>query len=179
MATPVQRCELPEGSVLRVYAGTGGYADCYAAEVPGLVTQAAFVETFYTGRLFKLERLILAVFAGRPCTDLQAGELARGERDQFAAWGVEQRAPDQLLLRDFTGRTRSWLMTAPAPDERSTRLLFGSAVVPVADRRTGELRMGAAFRVLLGFHQLYSRLLLQAAAVRLAAAARRAAQAPH
>ncbi len=178
MATPVQRCELPEHSFLGAYSATGGYVDCYAAEVPHLVTQAAFVEAFYTGRLFKLERLILAVFAGRLCTDLEAGELARGERDKFAAWGVEQRAPDQLLLRDFTGRTRSWLMTAPAPDERSTRLLFGSAVVPVADRRTGEPRMGAAFRVLLGFHQLYSRLRLQAAAGRLAGAATRSAPAP-
>jgi hypothetical protein len=36
-------------------------------------------------------------------------------------------------------------------------------VVPVVDRRTGKAAMGFAFRALLGFHRVYSRVLLRAA----------------
>jgi len=57
-------------------------------------------------------------------------------------------------------------------DGRSTRLFFGSAVVPIVDKRSGAVRMGAAYRALLGFHKLYSRLLLHAAVGRLARRAR-------
>src|SRR4051812_28810807 len=94
---------------------------------------AEFVEAFYTTAVFKLERLLLRVFAARPSTDGQAGKLARGELSSFAAWSVEGRAPDQLLLSDFSGRTRSWLMVSASdePGLACTRLYFGSAVVPV------------------------------------------------
>lgn len=85
----------------------------------------------------------------------------------FAAWSVEARAPDPVLLCDFQGRTRSWLMTVSAADNQATRLYFGSAVVPTVDRRTGEARMGIVFRALLGFHVRYSRILLRAASNRL------------
>ncbi len=118
--------------------------------------------------MFKLERLILTLLLGRPATDAQARELAEGRLDRFAAWTVEGRAENQLLLCDFQGRTRSWLMTEPGAYGRSTRLFFGSAVVPKLDRRSGERRMGAAFTALLGFHKLYSRLLLSSAISRLA-----------
>ena len=49
-----------------------------------------------------------------------------------------------------------------------TRLYFGSAVVPVANAGSGEDSIGFAFRALLGFHKLYSRVLLRSAAARLA-----------
>lgn len=98
----------------------------------------------------------------------QAGALARGERDTFAAWRVEGRAPGELLLCDFTGRTRSWLMVvAPTGGASPTRLCFGSAVVPRRDG-AGRARMGSLFTALLGFHKLYSRALLYAARRRLA-----------
>ena len=71
----------------------------------------------------------------------------------------------QILLGDFSGRTKSWLMVAPL-DDTGTRLYFGSAVVP-ARSRDGQRRMGWVFHALLGFHRLYSRLLLQAACSRL------------
>ena len=58
-------------------------------------------------------------------------------------------------------------MVALAADTRSTRLFFGSAVVPIVDRHSGQASMGFAFRVLLGFHKLYSRVLLRAAVARL------------
>ncbi len=90
-----------------------------------------------------------------------------GKRDTFAAWTVEARAPDQLLLCDFMGRTRSWLMVAPAEAPGGTRLYFGSVVVPERNATTGETAMPATHSRLLGFHRLYSRMLLSAAARRL------------
>lgn len=132
------------------------------------MTQAEYVEAFYTTAVFRLERWLLRWLVSRPSTDRQARDLASGTLDRFAAWRVEGRAADQLLLCDFRERTRSWLMSAPWLDGRGTRLYFGSAVVPVPDRRSGRSRMGPAFRALLGFHKLYSRVLLRAAARRLA-----------
>jgi hypothetical protein len=164
--SPVRPCEIPPGSLLASYRDAGAYADCYAADVEFFVSHAAFVEAFYTTPVFKLERLILAAFASRPSTDAEAAQMAKGESDRFAAWTVEGRAPDQVLLRDLTGRTRSWLMTAPAGS--GTQLYFGSAVVPRRDSKTGEPRMGAVFTGLLGFHRIYSRVLLSAARSRLA-----------
>ena len=164
----VEAGELPDDALLRKYLHAGGYADCFFIDVGRAVPHAEFVEAFYTTFVFRLERLILSWFASRPSTDLQARELAAGTLDAFAAWRVEARAPDQLLLCDFQGRTRSWLMRVPSSDNQSTRLYFGSAVVPSPDRHSGEARMGVVFRALLGFHKLYSRILLRAAASRLA-----------
>jgi hypothetical protein len=169
-ATPVdgaavQPCELPPDALLQRYRAAGAYTDCYSTDVAHAVSHAAFVEAFYTSVLFKLERLILRLFAARGSTDAQAAALARGEVDVFAAWSVEGRAPDQVLLCDFTRRTRSWLMVTPLP--AGTRLYFGSAVVPVHDPRSGRSRLGFAFTALLGFHKLYSRVLLCAARSRM------------
>jgi hypothetical protein len=95
------------------------------------------------------------VFLSMPSSDTDVRRLAQEQAGSFAAWSVEGRAPNQLLLCDFQGRTRSWLMTQPI--ESGTRLYFGSAVVPLR----------APYGVLLGFHKLYSRLLLSAARSRL------------
>ena len=159
-------CPLPADALLNRYRAAGAYTDCYVAEVPRAVTHPEFVEAFYTTAVFKLERLLLRWFISRPSTDLQAGQLARGELDSFAAWSVEGRAPRQLLLSDLRGRTRSWLMVAPSGGAGSvgTRLYFGSAVVPVRDPRSGRTGLGPVFRALLGFHKVYSRVLLRAAA---------------
>lgn len=136
-------------------------------EVARTVSHAEFVEAFYTGGLFKVERFLLRVFISKPSTDLQARQLAAGELNAFAAWRVEARAVDQLLMCDIGGRTRSWLMVAPSEVPGHTRLYFGSAVVPVVDASTGKSSMGFVFKALLGFHKLYSRALLSAAAARL------------
>jgi hypothetical protein len=162
----IRPCELPSDALLSRYLASGAYADCYATEVARPVSHAEFVEAFYTTVVFKLERLILRVFASRPSTDVQAGQLARGELSSFAGWSVEARSPNQVLLADFTGRTRSWLMVAVAPDHRQssgTRLFFGSAVVPRRSAKTGGATLGPFFNALLGFHKLYSRVLLRAA----------------
>lgn len=171
----VRVCALPEGALLGKYARGGAYTDCYAAEVARPVSQAEYVEAFYTGALFKLERLLLAWFASRPSTDAQVRELASGRVETFAAWRVEERSADQLLMCDLGGRTRSWLMVAPAGsgDSAITRLYFGSAVVPVVDNQSGRATLGFTFTALLGFHRLYSRALLSAARSRLTRSALR------
>ena len=163
----VRPIPLPPDALLQRHAAAG-YTDCWVLDHPRAVTHAEFVRAFYTTPLFRLERQVLRWAFGKPSRDEEAQALALGQRDTFAAWSVEGRAPDQLLLRDhLAGRTRSWLMTAPGATPSSTRLMFGSAVVPLIDRKTGRASMGAAFHLLQGFHVLYSRALLRAAARRL------------
>ena len=161
-------CDLPPGALLRRYQDSGAYADCYTVEVPRRVSHAEYVEAFYTTFVFKTERVLLSWLVSKPSTDTQAARLARGEVDSFAAWTVEARAAEQLLMADYVGRTKSWLMIAPSGDA-ATRLYFGSAVVPVHDE-SGQPRMGRSYSALLGFHKLYSRVLLQAAAAKITTA---------
>jgi hypothetical protein len=151
---------LPERALHAKYAQQGAYTDCFTTEISGRVSHSRFVEAFYTSRVFKLERLILKWIVDKPSTDTEARELATGSRDRFAAWTVEERASDQLLMRDYLGQTRSWLMVAASEREGqlSTTLHFGSVVGPV--RRF-------PYNVLLGFHRLYSRVLLRSACARL------------
>ena len=166
----IQPYPLPAHALPTKYANSGAYTDCFATDIPRTVSHAEFVEAFYTGGLFKVERFLLRVFIARPSTDLQARQLAAGELDEFAAWRVEARAVDQLLLCAIDGRTRSWLMVSAAEAPGWTRLYFGSAVVPkvsAANPSSGKASMGFVFKVLLGFHNFYSRALLSAAAARL------------
>lgn len=174
----VRVCEVPPGSLLARYEAAGAYADCYVAELPAVVTHAQFVEAFYTTALFKLERLVLRVVLARPSTDAQARQLAQGERSTFAAWSVESRANDQLVLA--AGRTRSWLMVeaSRSPQPAGTRLFFGSAVVPSASRAGSRTGLGFPFAALLGLHRLYSRALLGAAHTRLTRQVRTVARGP-
>src|SRR5450755_1253047 len=132
--TPIRACALPADVLLSRYLRAGAYADCYCTEIARAVSHAQYVEAFYTTAVFKTERMLLDWFVSRPSTDEQARELASGTIDSFAAWSVEARSTDQLLLCDFQGRTRSWLMCAPGTgnDSTGTLLYFGSAVVPAA-----------------------------------------------
>ena len=164
----VLACEVPLNSFLRQYKDGPGYADCYVTQVPGVTTQKAFIEAFYTSRLFKIERTLPHYLASKPATDADAKALAGGGATRFSAWRVEAQSATELLLADFTGRTRSWLMAVPGPvgkDLPGTLLYFGSAVVPLAGH--GAQSMGWVFHALLGFHRLYSRLLLRAAGHRI------------
>ncbi len=163
----IKSCELPDKALLCRYLREGAYTDCYYTEIAGKISQADYIEAFYTTTLFKLERVLLAWFIRRPSEDTEVHALATGKVSEFAAWTVEGREEDQLLLCDIHGRTRSWLMCLPAEDKQSTRLFFGSAVVPIVAGLNDEPRMGFAFRLLLGFHKLYSRALLRAAVSRL------------
>ena len=159
---------MPGDALLCKYLHAGAYTDCYVTEVAARISHAEYVEAFYTTGVFRIERLLLAWFVSSPSTDRQAQELASGHVASFAAWRVEARSRDQVLLSDLQGRSRSWLMSVAAGTHAErTRLYFGSAVVPVTSVRTREARMGFVFRALLGFHKVYSRILLRAAAARL------------
>lgn len=168
-----RECDIPPAGLLRQYAAAPGFADCYCMDIGRAVSQPAFVVAFYSTPLFKVERLILKLLAARAATDGDAKALAAGSAKTFSAWRVEAQSADQLLMADVTGRTRSWLMASALPVAAGavqtplTRLYFGSAVLPKTHRATGKQAMGAAFHALLGFHRLYSRLLLQAAVARL------------
>jgi hypothetical protein len=166
----IQACPLPDEALLAKYQDAGGYADCYSTEVGRVVSHAEYVEAFYTGAVFKLERLLLAWIVSRPSTDAQARQLALGAVSSFAAWRVEGRATNQLLMCALDGRTRSWLMITPlkSGNSASTRLYFGSAVLPRPNNASAKPRLGWLFTALLGFHKLYSRVLLHAARSRLA-----------
>lgn len=165
----VHATELPPDSLIGHCAASGAYVDCYVTQVAGAVTHQQFVEAFYTTPLFKLERVLLAVFLSRPSTDAQARQLADGQSASFAAWSVEARAEDQLVLA--AGRTRSWLRVAagPGPLGATTQLFFGSVVLPRRSASGAAAGMGPGFSALLGFHRLYARALLRAASRRLSA----------
>lgn len=164
---PVRRGTPPEHALHEKYARAGGYTDCYVTELPRPVPHAEFVAAFYTSWLFKLERFVLTWLVDKPSTDSEAREVASGARTSFAAWAVEDRAHDQLLMCDFQNKTRSWFMVMPAEPGPGTRLYFGTAIAPVTDRKSGAKRLSGGFRALLGFHKLYSRALLSAARSRL------------
>lgn len=165
----------PPTSLLQRELASGAFADAYALQRPGRVAQADWVAAFYTSPVFKLERWILACL-GFPSSDEQARSLAYGQAQAYAAWRVEARQPQQLLMRDATGRTCSWLSVEElrAGDSAvATRLWFGSAVRPRpaaagrAGRAGGKAGFGLAFHLLLGLHKAYSRALLASAARRL------------
>ena len=161
----VETCALPPSSLLARYAADGAFTDCYVTELPRSVSHSEFVEALYRGTLMRFERKLIGWLLSKPTSNAQVRELATGNASSFAAWHVEQRTPSELLLQDQTGRTRSWLMSQAVPG--ATRLYFGSALLPRAHRKTGVRHMGPLFRLLLGFHMLYSKLLLSSARSRL------------
>jgi hypothetical protein len=158
--------DLPASSLLRAYRDRRAYTDCFHLDLPVTVLLADYIEAFYTTWLFKLERLILATLVAKPSSDAEAAALARGERGKFAAWTVETRQANQIVLRDYQSKTSSWLMCVPLEDG-ATRLYFGSAVMPARVRPDGTVDLGAGFNQLIGMHRFYSVALLKAAAARL------------
>ncbi len=163
MSILIIKTTLPQGALHATYADLPGHhTDCYETEVEGAVTLPQYVEAFYTGRLFKCERVILKYTGKRPSTDAQARAIAQGDATSFAAWDMEHRTDTQLLMNDLTGSTKSWFMVEPL-DGDSTRLRFGSVVTP--NPETGELPR--LVKPLMRFHDLYSKLLLKGAVRRL------------
>lgn len=165
----IKPCQLSDTALLSTYMREGAYTDCYTTVISKPVTHAQYVSAFYTTIVFKLERLILKWAVSRPSSDAQAKQLAEGATDKFSAWYVEKRCENQLLMCDFRGRTRSWLMieSVESGNDINTRLYFGSAVVPVKNKKTGKSSFGLGFYALLGFHKFYSRVLLYFAKLRL------------
>jgi hypothetical protein len=165
----IEKCPVPADALLYKYTKNGSYTDCYSTEVPEQISFPEYVFAFYTTPLIKLERLILRLTVSKPSTDIEARRLADGVSDRFAAWDVEGRGENEILMCDFQGRTRSWLMVASVSTVRGvrTRLYFGSAVIPVRSSKTGKSSLGFGVQALLGFHKIYSILLLYSVKSRL------------
>lgn len=162
----IEKCPVPANTMLEKYLMNGAYTDCYSTEITNQISFPEFILAFYTTPLFKTEGLILKLTVSKPSTDVQARQLADSEIKEFAAWTVESRSENQLLMCDLMKRTRSWFMIVPINESR-TKLYFGSAVTSREDPKTGKRSLGFVFQALLGFHQIYSILLLYSAKSRL------------
>jgi hypothetical protein len=161
----IEKCPIPTNTMLAGYLIDGAYTDCYTTEIPKPISFSEFVFAFYTTFPFKLERLILKLTVSKPSTDDEARQLADGIIEKFAAWRVESRTENEIMMCDFHGRTRSWFMITPGNTniDTQTRLYFGSAVVPIRNPKTGKPSLGFIYQSLLGFHRIYSIILLHSA----------------
>lgn len=156
----VMQVDLPPDALLtRFKREHGHYTDCFIADVVNEVALPEFVQAFYTTPLFRLERLILRIVLRANATDADAFAVADGSRDTFAAWSVEDRAENELLLCDHAERTRSWFKVAR--EGNGTRLHFGSAVIATNGK------LSRAVEWFMPVHQFYARSLLKAAVRRL------------
>ncbi len=154
-------CPVPADSLLAPYeTGQAQYADSYCTEVAARISLESFVTGFYCTWLFKIERWILKYLAGRPSTDDEVSGLANGKTEHFAAWSVEARTSADILLADFSGKTRSWLMVMH--HNNGTRLYFGSAVLSRTTPDGQRMPPSVIFSILSGFHRVYSIALLTA-----------------
>jgi hypothetical protein len=164
------RESVPDDALLQTYRGGlrperwGSYGDCFSVTVDRVASLADFVFAFYTSPVFRIERLMLRALVGVPSSDAAVRALAGGFSASFAVWYVGMRTVTQLLMCDRYERTRSWFRVVPLDGGR-TLLQFGSAVAARRDRQTGATKFGGGFRLLLGFHVLYSQVLLHAAKV--------------
>lgn len=163
----VTSCSLPGHALLARYQQAGAYTDCFTTEIAETISHEQFVQAFYTTPIFKLERWLLAWGLSKPSSDIDAGLLAQAKTETFSAWQVECRSDDQLLMCDYQGKTRSWLMIEPHDDgqQTKTKLYFGSAVV--SDKNRAHSQQGAKLNPLLWFHVFYSIILLSSAKRRL------------
>lgn len=112
--TLFQKSDPPQQALIHKYFSMpGAYTDSYCADLPVQTSFPDYLYAFYTTPLFKLERLILTFTVRKPSTDTQAKDLTEGKCDSFAAWTVEAREENQILMCDFAGSTLSWLMAVP------------------------------------------------------------------
>jgi len=165
MFTSIEAMPLPEQSKLDNCHKQPGdkipnvHTDCFSLTIRKKISIEEFVEAFYTSWLFKVERVILGFVVRKPSTDSQALELSTGHREQFSAWNLEYRDENQVVLADFMGKTKSWLMVQNR-EGASTRLFFGSAVMPRYNADGSLGKPSLFFSLLGGFHILYSRSIL-------------------
>lgn len=155
----VRRIALPPNALLQSKRAAGAFTDCYMLRIERSVTLADSIAAFFTTPVFRLERWIIARVLGKASTDAEARALADGQSDRFLVWVTEARSELQILLG--VGRTATWLKVEPAG--AATVLYLGSAI-----EQPESARRGWRHRALLRFHDVYSRLLLWATALRLA-----------
>ena len=161
----VKIVKIPENGLLNAYdLKSGCYTDCFCIDVPGSVSFPTYVYAFFNTPVFKLERVLLRLFAFSPSSDTDVANLASGTSDVLSMWNVEERNENQMLMSVGNGPIRTWLMCSSNDiSSGTTRLFFGSAVLPSRRNASGDRKMGRSFHILLGFHKVYSRILLWSA----------------
>ena len=171
MFKSIKETDFPSGALLLDHDENmqPAMADCFSLTLNKNVTIASFLAAFYTSKIFKIERKILAFALQKPSTDEQAIALSKSQRDTFAIWTQAYRDNEQIVLSDFKGSTKSWLMVKQITSSE-TQIFFGTAVMPTV-KKDGSLGEPSKLFVILGsFHRLYSKLLLWSAAKVLVAA---------
>lgn len=162
----IDHIPLPTDAFLaRFQSQKGAHTDCYAIAVPRQVDLNSFVATFFDTWVFRLERKLLGLFARKHSTQEDVKALASGASETLALWRLVERNEDQILLAVGNGPIRSWLMREET--DVGTKLYFGSALLAATQDRRGHPSIGFFAKALMGFHQLYSRILLSAAARKL------------
>jgi len=100
----VSDAPLPDGSLIAPFGEMEGhYTDAFRVRVAGDVDLAALIGAFYRTPLFRAERFVLRIAARAPSTDAELDALASGAAERFAAWSVEARRDDEILLSDQSG----------------------------------------------------------------------------
>jgi len=157
--------ETPSDALSAKYLEDGAFVDCYYIDFPEEITLDRYIEAFYTTSLFKVERTILSIVTFKQTTDSEAAELSLGKSNSYSIWTVESRNSNQILLCDFTKKTRSWLMVKTLKNEETviSRLFFGSVVVPSKVSKSGHASFGLLFHLFSRFHLSYSKALLNSA----------------
>ena len=161
----VKIVEIPENGFLNAYdLKSGCYTDCFCIDVPGSINFPTYVYAFFNTPVFKLERVLLRLLASSPSSETDVANLASGTSDVLSMWNVEERNENQMLMSVGNGPIRTWLMCSSSDiSSGTTRLFFGSAVLPTRRDASGDHKMGRSFHILLGFHKIYSRILLWSA----------------
>ncbi|NRB30287.1 MAG: hypothetical protein HRU27_06805 [Rhizobiaceae bacterium] len=152
----------PEGAFISQYSTTlGGYSDCYYIDIQKDVALSDYILAFFSTPIFRMERLILNLVPSGRSNEQCVLDLAAGTGDKIAGWKTEKRDDSQLLLAVGDGPIRTWLMVQGSPySETTTRLYFGSAVLPTGMTKEGHPKLAIVFRLFAGLHIFYSRLLL-------------------
>ncbi|APG49136.1 hypothetical protein [Phaeobacter porticola] len=159
----VEENGIPEGSLLQQFAERPGFhVDAFVAHVGFTPSLNDYIVAMFDSRVFRIERALLALAAFKPTFKEGVAALAAAESDRLASWKTVQRTEQELLMEVEKGRVRTWLMVEPAQGGAS-KLWFGSAVVPKPAQTGKAGGIGFVFRTLMGFHKLYSRVLLRAA----------------
>lgn len=174
MFNDIAECIIPEKSVLHPqnsrYSPEYHYTDSFYCDFSSdgseNISFENYIYSFYTSSVFKLERFILRLFLRKSITDQMAGELAKGERQSYAAWNEEFRDGDQLLMADFMGSTKSWFMLERGAN--GSRLYFGTVVMSKKDRQGRVKPPMPFFQWTVPAHKFYSKALLWSAKRRLA-----------
>lgn len=160
---------LPDDSLLARHRGPECYRDAFRVEVPGDVSLAELITVFFGSGAFLPERTALRLI-GRGAGRAEIAELADGRAKRFAAWELEAREENELLMHDFLDKTCCWLAVSPggeAPDLAGglprpgagrTYLWFGTGVRDFEGPIISRLREA---------HRWYARWLLAGAARRL------------